>query len=206
MFHRSTYMGPFSPNHTLAQPGDFSHPHRSIPGQRCGMRESRVGRALFSRNAVLENYHIRGKRMAIIPMKPVGPVTTLNRSIFLTERDECQAQVATISFAGTVDMSCWRISILQQSEVILSISAVFVRTTMTFHSPRQMLATGPHGEISQRLPWRKSKFSGAWARHFDARRSPGRGNAGASQVRDSCPGETSRTLLLVSHYTSLSNH
>jgi hypothetical protein len=91
--------------------------------------------------------------MATIPMIPVGPVTTLNRSIFLTER-ECRAQVGTILFAGTVDMSCWRISIPQQSEAILSISAPFVKTTMTFHSPRAMVATGPHGEISLRLPWR----------------------------------------------------
>jgi len=87
-----------------------------------------------------------------------------------------------------VDMSCWRISILRQSEAILSISAPFVKTTMTFHSPRAMVATGPHGEISLRVPWRKSKFSSASAGHFDAKRSPGRGNAGASQVRDSCPG------------------
>ena len=46
-------------------------------------------------------------------------------------------------------MSCWRISILQQSEAILSISAAFVKTTMTSHSPRAMVATGPLGEISQ---------------------------------------------------------
>jgi hypothetical protein len=59
--------------------------------------------------------------------------------------------VVTISFAGTVDMSCWKISILQQSEATLSISAAFVKTTMTYHSPRATVATGPHGEISQRL-------------------------------------------------------
>jgi hypothetical protein len=113
--------------------------------------------------------------------------------------------VATILFADTVDMSCWRISILRQSEAILSFSAPFVKTTMIFHSPRAMVATGPHGEISLRLPRRKSKFSAAWAGHLDARRSPGRGNAGASQIRDSCPGETSRTLLLVSNHKLLSN-
>ena len=62
---------------------------------------------------------------------------------------------ATILFADTVGLSCWRISILQQSEGILSISAAFVKTTMTYHSPRVMVATGPHGEITQRLPcWR----------------------------------------------------
>ena len=54
--------------------------------------------------------------------------------------------MATILFAGTVDMSCWRISILQQSGAILSISVAYVRTTMTFRSLRRMLATGPHGE------------------------------------------------------------
>src|SRR5204862_7850657 len=137
-------------------------------------------------------------------MIPVGSDTTLSRSILLTERRMSGAGGDDF-IAGTVDISCWRISILHQSEALLSISAGYVRRTMTFHSPRAMVATGPHGEISPRLPWRKSAFSAAWAGHFDARRSPGRGNAGASQVRDSCPGETSPTLLLVSHYTSLSN-
>jgi hypothetical protein len=59
--------------------------------------------------------------------------------------------VATILFAGTVDMSCWRISILQQSEAIVSISAAFVKTTMTYHSLRAMAATGPHGEIQPEI-------------------------------------------------------
>jgi hypothetical protein len=81
-------------------------------------------------------------------------------------------------------MSCWRISILRQSEAIRSISAPFVKTTMTFHSPRAMVATGPHGEISLRLPLAEIQFNAAWGGRFDARRSPGRGNAGASQVRD----------------------
>ena len=57
--------------------------------------------------------------------------------------------MGTILFAGTVDMSCWRISILQQSEAIPSISAAYVRTTTTFHLPRRMLATGLHGEIAR---------------------------------------------------------
>ena len=61
--------------------------------------------------------------------------------------------MVTILFAATVDMSCWRISILQQSGEILSISAAYVKTIMTFHSPRAMVATGPLGEISPRLPW-----------------------------------------------------
>ena len=60
-------------------------------------------------------------------------------------------------------MSCWRISILQQSEAILSISAAFVKTTMTSHSPRAMVATGPLGEIQPELPWRKSTSAAAWA-------------------------------------------
>jgi hypothetical protein len=93
--------------------------------------------------------HIRGKRMAIIPMIPVGPVTTLSRSILLTERG-MSGTGGTILFAVIVAMSCWRISILQQSGAILSISAASVKTTMTFHSPRAMVTTGPHGEISQR--------------------------------------------------------
>src|SRR3954464_9630697 len=85
-------------------------------------------------------------------------------------------------------MSCWRILILQQSWEILSISAVYVRTTMTFHSPRAMVDTGPLGEISPRLPWQEPISTAAWAVHFGYERSPDRGNAGASQVRDSCPG------------------
>jgi hypothetical protein len=51
MFH-DTHMGPFLRNHTLAEPGGFSHPHDSPPGQKCGIRGRRVDRALFSRNAV----------------------------------------------------------------------------------------------------------------------------------------------------------
>jgi hypothetical protein len=50
------------------------------------MRESRVDRALFSSKAVSKTITPGGKTMATIPMIPVGPVTTLNRSIFLTER------------------------------------------------------------------------------------------------------------------------
>ena len=56
---------------------------------------------------------------------------------------------------------------------------------MTYLSPRAMVATGPLGEISQ-------SFSGGihttTALAPELMRSPGRGNAGASQVRDSCPG------------------
>ena len=56
---------------------------------------------------------------------------------------------------------------------------------MTYLSPRVMVATGPLGEISQ-------SFSGGihstTALALELMRSPGRGNAGASQVRDSCPG------------------
>src|SRR5438270_10895827 len=32
--------------------GTFSHPHRSVPGQKCGMRKGRVDRAQFSGEAV----------------------------------------------------------------------------------------------------------------------------------------------------------
>jgi hypothetical protein len=49
-----------------------------------------------------------------------------------------------------VAMSCWRISILRQSEAILSISAAFVRTTMTYHSPPVMIAIGLLGEGADR--------------------------------------------------------
>jgi hypothetical protein len=56
-----------------------------------------------------------------------------------------------ILFVDIVDISCWRILILQQSEAILSISAVFVKITMTYHSPRAMVAIGRHGEISHKL-------------------------------------------------------
>jgi len=55
-----------------------------------------------------------------------------------------------ILFADTADMSCWRILILQQSEAILSISAAFVRTTMTYHSPRAIVATDPLGDPHRR--------------------------------------------------------
>jgi hypothetical protein len=85
---RDNYMGPFLPNHTLAEPGDFSS-HDSPPGQKCGIRGRRVDRALFSRNAgskALRKHLDWGKTMATIPMIPVGPVITLNRSILLTER------------------------------------------------------------------------------------------------------------------------
>ena len=92
--------------------------------------------------------------------------------------------MATILFVDTVDMSCWRILILQQSGAILSISAAFVKTTMTYLSPRAMVATGPLGEISQ-------SFSGGihttTALAPELMRSPGRGKPGllrfATRVR-----------------------
>jgi hypothetical protein len=52
----------------------------------------------------------------------------------------------TILFVGTVDLSFWRILTLRQSEAILSISAAFVKTTMTYHSLRAIVASGPHGD------------------------------------------------------------
>jgi hypothetical protein len=45
---------------------------------------------------------------------------------------------------------------------------------MTFHSPRQMLAIGPHGEISQRFPGGNS-YHRSLGPCIDAKRSPGRG-------------------------------
>jgi hypothetical protein len=59
-------------------------------------------------------------------MIPIGPVTTLNRSI-LKMNEECRALVATISFAVIVGMLCWRILILRQSAEILSINAGFAK-------------------------------------------------------------------------------
>jgi hypothetical protein len=78
------HMGPFSPNHMLPEAGDF--PHAPPPRQKYGMGGNRVDRALFSRKAVSKATRIRGRKMATIPMIPVGPVTTLHRSILLTER------------------------------------------------------------------------------------------------------------------------
>jgi hypothetical protein len=59
----------------------------SEPGQKRDMRQNRVDRAPFSRNRCTQ--HSRktlGEEMATIPMIPVGPATTLHRSILLTER------------------------------------------------------------------------------------------------------------------------
>jgi hypothetical protein len=56
-------------------------------------------------------------------------------------------------------MSCWRISIFQQSKAILSISVAFVRTTMTYHSPLVMVAIGLLGDEADR-------------NQLDARRKP----------------------------------
>jgi hypothetical protein len=42
----------------------------------------------------------------------------------------------------TVDLSCWGISILLLSREIPFINAASAKTTMTYHSPRVMVATG----------------------------------------------------------------
>jgi hypothetical protein len=58
-------------------------------GKNVACDENRVARALFSRNAVREALTPKsdwGEDMATIPMIPLGPVATLNRSILLTER------------------------------------------------------------------------------------------------------------------------
>ena len=92
--------------------------------------------------------------------------------------------MGTILFAGTVDMSCWRILILQQSGAILSISAAFVKTIMTFLSPGAMVATGPLGKISQSL---SGGIHITTALAPELMRSPGRGMPGllrfATRVR-----------------------
>jgi hypothetical protein len=73
--------------------------------------------------------------MATIPMIPIGPVTTLNRSILRTER-RMSGTGGDDLFVDTVDISSWRISTLRLSGEILSISAGSVRITMTCRSLR----------------------------------------------------------------------
>jgi hypothetical protein len=55
-------MGPFSPDHTLAERGDFWHPHPPPPGQKSGMRARHVDRALLSSKAVSNTTTSGGKR------------------------------------------------------------------------------------------------------------------------------------------------
>jgi hypothetical protein len=73
----------------------------------------------------------------------------------------------------------------------------FVKTTMTYHSLRVMVATGPHGDYNSksasRLPGWNSATTAAWAAHLDAKRNPAAGNAGASQFGDACPGDIANT-------------
>lgn len=54
--------------------------------------------------------------------------------------------MAMILSVDTVAMSCWRISILQRSEAIRSISAAFVKTIMICRLPRGTVATGLHAD------------------------------------------------------------
>ena len=85
MFH-DTHMGPFSPITRSRRPKIFGT--RTTAEAKMWHRRGRVDRALLSRNAARSSNATSGlgKRMAIIPMIPVGPVTTLNRSIILAER------------------------------------------------------------------------------------------------------------------------
>jgi hypothetical protein len=62
--------------------------------------------------------------------------------------------------------------IRQQSEGILYINAPFVKTTMTYHSPRVMVATGPPGDPIAIWLGRQ--------REAMAKRNPGTENAGIS--------------------------
>src|ERR1700738_12037 len=64
-----------------------------------------------------------------------------------------------ILFVDTGCMSSWRISILQQSEAILSISAAFVRTTTTSHSPPAMVAIGLLGDEANRTQLRTVRWN-----------------------------------------------
>src|SRR6266446_4287312 len=50
------------------------------------MRRNRVDRVGFSRNRCVPSCRMSGEEMATILMIPVGPITTLNRSILRTER------------------------------------------------------------------------------------------------------------------------
>ena len=50
------------------------------------MRPNRVDWPVSLRNPYTRSGHCWGKKMATIPMIPVGPVRTLNRSILRTER------------------------------------------------------------------------------------------------------------------------
>src|SRR5437016_13540003 len=86
---RDTHMGPFLPNHTLAEPGDFSHPHDLPARAKMWQCEGTWLIGLCFRRTLSRSSNANiwlGKTMATIPMIPVGPVTTLNRSILLTER------------------------------------------------------------------------------------------------------------------------
>jgi hypothetical protein len=113
--------------------------------------------------------------MATIPMIPVGPVTSLNRSILQPERrmsgtggddficGHCGSVVLEDFDPSTVrgkpvDLLCWRISILRQSEGNLSISARLVKTTTIYRSLPQAI-TGPHGDptIVRDLSWRRAE-------------------------------------------------
>ena len=119
--------------------------------------------------------------MAIIPMIPVGRVTTLNRSILLTER--------RMSGTGGDDFICGhcRHVMLEdfdpsKSAAIPCISAAFARTTMTYHSPPVMVAIGLLGDEAERNQSATSRWSPPTAnRHrssrLDAKRRCGKGNA-----------------------------
>ena len=50
------------------------------------MWRDRVDRVVFSRNRCFPSCRMLGGQMASIHMIPIGPITTLNRSILLTER------------------------------------------------------------------------------------------------------------------------
>src|SRR3984893_2346879 len=50
------------------------------------MRRNLVDRVVFSRNRCAPSCRMWGEEMATILMIPVGPITTLNRSILRTER------------------------------------------------------------------------------------------------------------------------
>src|SRR5580692_9951826 len=94
-----------------------------------------------------------------------------------------------ILFVDTVGMSCWRISILQQSEAIPSISAAFARTTTTSHSPPAMVAIGLLGDEANRTQLRTVRWNPmatAQESRSDASQTPARQRRGVSYFAIVC--------------------
>ena len=78
-------------------------------------------------------------------MIPVGPVTTLNRSILVTERGMLGTggDDFICGHCGHVMLEDFDPSTVRGNPVY---QCGVCETTMTYHSPRVVVATGPHGE------------------------------------------------------------